>query len=205
MVTAAQALVASRSQRWRMRGEVQAATAGLSEQAQVPHVAVALRFDVGVGEADPVDGEAGEANVVGVTDLVEVGEVELGHRRDTAGPELIDPRPHPAGDDADLFGGSAADRVQQLEANQRGQPTQAQHPAVDRLAHPGRPAGERTARGAAVAPPRLVVDLTQPALAVRRGQVAAGRRARPEVGQRPGPSDELLEADPACLAVAPTP
>jgi hypothetical protein len=67
---------------------------------------------------DTVHAEAGEAHVVGIADVIEGGQVELGHRAGADRTELIDPLPHPAGHDTDLIGCTATDRVEQLGAQQ---------------------------------------------------------------------------------------
>jgi len=168
-----------------------------SEQAQVPHVAVPLGLGVGVGQADPVDTEAGEPRMVSVSETVQGARVELADRANAAGSQLVDPRPHPAGHDADLIGCPASDRVEQLDADQCGQAPQAEHPAVRGLAHPCRPGRERVTGGAALASPGLIVDLAQPALTMSGTEVAAGCAAGPEVGQRPCRRQERLQTDAA--------
>lgn len=74
----AHALVAARSQVLADGREVE--VAGVAEVPQVPAVLTSLGLGVAVGEADPVEDEAGEAGRVGVALRVEGLEVEVQHR-----------------------------------------------------------------------------------------------------------------------------
>jgi hypothetical protein len=77
-------------------GEIQPAPPRASEQSKIPDVFAAFLLRVAIRESHPVDAETGEAHMVAVADTVELGEVELGHRRQLGGAELVHPRAHPA-------------------------------------------------------------------------------------------------------------
>jgi hypothetical protein len=175
------------------RLEVERLATRPAEQAQVPHVLAALGLGIGIGQADHVDAEAGEPNMGPVADALEQAQVELGERSEPQRPEVVDPRAHPAGDDGDLLCGSAADGVGELEADQLRKPPQRQHPAVDRLAHAGRPFGEGRTAGPAVGPPDLRVGQAQSRRRVGGRPIAGRGGAVAEVGEGLRPGQELLE------------
>ena len=102
-----------------------------AEQPQVPYVGVALEVSVAIGEADPVDNESGEAG--GGLVALEAAQSEVGHRADRRGPELIGQGAHVAGAGGDVFGRPAGYPVEQFEADQFRQASQAEHPAGERL------------------------------------------------------------------------
>lgn len=128
-----------------------------------------------------------------VSEVIEQVQVELGHRCDTQGPQLVDPGPHPPSHHGDLIGRPTANGVGKLEADQLRQAAQRQHPGVHRLAHSGGPLHEGCALGAPSSTIDLGMGKTQSVDGVGGRPVAGCGHAATEVRQGPGPGEELLE------------
>jgi hypothetical protein len=165
----------------------------VAEEAEVPDVSFPLGFWVAVCEAHSVNAEAGEAHVVTIPDAVELCEVELDDRPHLRGAQPVDPRAHPAGHHAHLIGCPAADQVEELQAHELGEATQAEYSAVDGLTHARCPGAERLSTWTALCSPDLGVRHAQPVLGCRRATVATGCGAWAEIGQRHGSGEERLE------------
>ena len=129
--------------------------------------------------------------------------MELEQRTDPRDQQLIDVAPHVASRRPHLLFHPAADRVEQLQADELWQTAQTEHPVVDRLAGARRPRHELSALGTSRLAPEAVVQLAQPHPLVGSGEVARGGHARTEAGKGTGLSEELLEGNPASSVIPP--
>ena len=96
--------------------------------------------------------------------MVQLGQVELSNGADAFGPQLVDPRPHAAGGHGHQVGGPAADGVDQFQAHELVQPSEAEDVSVLGLTYSGRPGGKRSPGRAAFGPPQLDVQRAEPVL-----------------------------------------